>query len=176
MARGLLGQNSDIQMRHNRRGALKDADLVILAGTVADFRLDYGKILSPNSKVIMINRDSHQLKKNNPLYWKSDHLVQADVGLTLVFVNQHIKALGWKGVSNEWIKKLRERDDIVEQKHLKKMEERPSDGNINPIKLLGALNKVSDKNISTNYILYRLFPKTQLLLQMAVILLARQLI
>jgi len=32
MARGLLGRNSSIQFRHCRRDALKEADLVILAG------------------------------------------------------------------------------------------------------------------------------------------------
>lgn len=63
MARGLLGSKPKLQMRQNRRGALKEADLVIMAGAVADFRLDYGKLLSPNSKVVVINRDQKQLKK-----------------------------------------------------------------------------------------------------------------
>jgi acetolactate synthase-like protein len=63
MCRGLLGQKSPLQMRQNRRGALNEADLVIMAGTTADFRLDYGKLLSSNSKVVVINRDSTQLKK-----------------------------------------------------------------------------------------------------------------
>lgn len=34
MARGLLGKESPLQMRQNRRDALKDADLTILAGRV----------------------------------------------------------------------------------------------------------------------------------------------
>jgi len=32
MARGLLGQNSEIQFRQCRKDALKEADVVILAG------------------------------------------------------------------------------------------------------------------------------------------------
>ena len=32
MARGLLGQHSDLQIRQKRGEALKDADVVILAG------------------------------------------------------------------------------------------------------------------------------------------------
>jgi acetolactate synthase-like protein len=63
MARGLLGQNSDIQMRHCRKEALKEADVVVLAGTVADFRLGYGKVLSKKSKIITINRNKSQLTK-----------------------------------------------------------------------------------------------------------------
>ena len=33
MARGLLGRNSNLHIRQRRRDALKEADLVILAGT-----------------------------------------------------------------------------------------------------------------------------------------------
>ncbi len=63
MARGLLGPKSDIQMRHCRKEALKEADVVVLAGTVADFRLGYGKVLSKKSKIITINRNKSQLTK-----------------------------------------------------------------------------------------------------------------
>ncbi|KAI6192104.1 2-hydroxyacyl-CoA lyase 2 [Aphelenchoides bicaudatus] len=142
MCRGLLGQSSQLQMRQNRRGALKEADVVILAGTVADFRLDYGKLLSPNSKVVIINRDPKQLKKNMDFYWHGDHLLQADVGSTLVSLKEKLKAHQWNGASTEWIKKLRERDEAVEQRNAKKMEEKPADGNINPLKLLKTLDKV----------------------------------
>lgn len=38
MARGLLGRNSNLHIRQRRRDALKEADLVILAGT-ADSRV-----------------------------------------------------------------------------------------------------------------------------------------
>jgi thiamine pyrophosphate-dependent acetolactate synthase large subunit-like protein len=69
--------------------------------------------------------------------------VQADVGSTLVALNEKLKTTHrWKGASEDWIKKLRERDDAVEQKNAKKMDEKPADGNINPLKLLGALDKV----------------------------------
>lgn len=34
MARGLLGRNSNLHIRQRRRDALKEADLVILAGMV----------------------------------------------------------------------------------------------------------------------------------------------
>lgn len=77
MSRGLLGPQSEIQMRQNRKEALKEADVVILAGrdvmhygqlsmvlgTVCDFRLSYGRVLSSKSKVIAINRNRSQLTK-----------------------------------------------------------------------------------------------------------------
>ena len=63
MARGLLGKNSSIQFRHCRKDALKEADVVILVGTVCDFRLGYGKVLSKKSKIITVNRNKSQLTK-----------------------------------------------------------------------------------------------------------------
>ena len=45
--------------------ALKEADLVVLIGTVADFRLGYGKVLSRKSKIISVNRNKSQLTKVN---------------------------------------------------------------------------------------------------------------
>ena len=42
MARGLLGRDHPSQMRHKRRGALREADFVLLAGVPCDFQLDYG--------------------------------------------------------------------------------------------------------------------------------------
>lgn len=63
MARGMLGKNSPIQFRHCRKDALKEADVVILAGTVCDFRLGYGKVLSRKSKIISVNRDKKQLTR-----------------------------------------------------------------------------------------------------------------
>ncbi|KAL1467293.1 hypothetical protein MTO96_042280, partial [Rhipicephalus appendiculatus] len=56
MARGLLGRHSELQMRHCRRDALAQADVVILAGSVCDFRLSYGRVLSRKSKIIAVNR------------------------------------------------------------------------------------------------------------------------
>ena len=54
---GLLGKASPIQMRQERKDALRDADVVILAGAVCDFRLSYGRVLSRRSKIIAVNRD-----------------------------------------------------------------------------------------------------------------------
>jgi acetolactate synthase-like protein len=48
-------------MRHQRKEALKEADLVILAGTVCDFRLSYGRVLPRGVPIIAVNRDKDQL-------------------------------------------------------------------------------------------------------------------
>lgn len=53
-----------LHIRQNRRAALREADVVIMAGTVCDFRLDYGRSLSRKSKIIAVNRDPLAVSKN----------------------------------------------------------------------------------------------------------------
>jgi thiamine pyrophosphate-dependent acetolactate synthase large subunit-like protein len=51
MARGLLGHQEELWFRQNRATALKNADVIILCGTVCDFRLKYGGSLSRKAQV-----------------------------------------------------------------------------------------------------------------------------
>lgn len=67
MSRGLLGHNSPNHFHHKRKEALKNADLIILAGLPVDFRLNYGKGFSAEAKKITINLNKPELRKNiNP--------------------------------------------------------------------------------------------------------------
>ncbi len=64
MARGLLGPNHPVQYRHHRKEALREADLVLLAGVPNDFRLEYGRHISSQAKIIGVNRSLTDLNKN----------------------------------------------------------------------------------------------------------------
>lgn len=64
MARGLLGASDPLQFRHQRKQALREADLVLLAGTPCDFRLDYGRQIARGATLVSVNRDPVDLKKN----------------------------------------------------------------------------------------------------------------
>jgi len=64
MARGLMGRQHPLQMRHQRRKALKNADLVILAGMPCDFRLDYGRSFGSGTQIISVNRSKSDLRLN----------------------------------------------------------------------------------------------------------------
>ena len=64
MARGLLGRHSDIQFRHKRSAALKEADLVIVAGFPFDFRLGYGRAISSRATLIAANLSASEMRKN----------------------------------------------------------------------------------------------------------------
>src|SRR5204862_8033276 len=63
MARGLLGKENALQMRHHRKEAIKESDLIILAGVANDFRLDYGNHIG-SRPFISINRSQEDLTKN----------------------------------------------------------------------------------------------------------------
>ena len=58
MSRGLLGAAHRLQMRHRRKETLRRADLVILAGVPADFRLNYGRDIARDAVFISANRSS----------------------------------------------------------------------------------------------------------------------
>ncbi len=62
--RGLLGASHPLQFRHARGEALKEADVVLLAGVVMDFRLQYGLTIRGSTKIISINLDKTDLYKN----------------------------------------------------------------------------------------------------------------
>ena len=63
MARGLLGRDHPLQLRHKRREALKEADLVLLAGVPADFRLDYGNHIRRSAFYVSANRSAEDLNQ-----------------------------------------------------------------------------------------------------------------
>jgi acetolactate synthase-1/2/3 large subunit len=64
MARGLLGPSDPLQMRHKRKEALREADLVLLAGVPCDFRLDYGRQIARSATLVSVNRDGKALTLN----------------------------------------------------------------------------------------------------------------
>jgi len=138
MARGLLGRNSPIQMRQCRKEALKDADLVVLAGIVCDFRLGYGKVLSKRSKIISINRDKSQLNKNSGIFWKPTAALRGDVATAIVGISEGLK--GYK-CDPEWVKDLQGRDAKKEEKN-SEMGEQETDQHLNPIKVLHKLESM----------------------------------
>ena len=64
LARGLLGAGDLLQMRHRRKEALREADLVILAGVPCDFRLDYGRHIGRHAALVSANRSRSEIAKN----------------------------------------------------------------------------------------------------------------
>jgi acetolactate synthase-like protein len=104
MARGLLGRTHELQMRHNRGQALKEADCIIICGFPFDFRLGYGRGINKNGTLIAANLSSHELKKNR----RPDIALEMHAGDFLVALAE--RASGASGSWTEWIATLRERE------------------------------------------------------------------
>lgn len=138
MSRGLLGQKSAIQMRQCRKDALKEADVIILAGAVCDFRLGYGRSLGRKAKIIAVNRNKEQLYKNADMFWKPTVAVLGDVGTFVRDVASRL--IGYK-CDPEWVATLRERDEAKEATNEKMAEEIP-EKHLNPMKVFMELEKL----------------------------------
>ena len=113
-ARGLLGADHPLQMRHKRKEALKEADAVLLAGIPSDFRLDYGRQIGRRAALVAANRSAEDLVLNRRP-WLG---VQADAGLFLRALAAELAGGGRRWAA--WVERLRERDrardaEIAEQ-------------------------------------------------------------
>lgn len=113
MARGLLGADHPLQVRHKRRDALREADLVVLAGVPADFRLDYGNHIRRGAVLVSANRSRTDLRKNR----RPDVAILGDAALAVAAVADALPA-GERWAP--WRETLRTRDaardaEIVEQ-------------------------------------------------------------
>ncbi|MHB8147019.1 MAG: thiamine pyrophosphate-binding protein [Vulcanimicrobiaceae bacterium] len=133
MARGLLGRDHVLQMRHQRRQALRESDCVLLAGVPCDFRLDYGRHVRRHTKLIVANRSAKEARMNR----RPDIAAIGDAGL---FLERLAAALsdtnrGW----GPWIEALRARDRKREADI--EMQSRPQGEYVNPIAFFRALDR-----------------------------------
>ncbi len=104
MARGLLGRDHPLQLRHHRKQALRAADLVVLAGFPCDFRLDYGAQIRGKATLVGIHRSRADLMLNR----RPTIPLLADPGrfLCRLAAQPGPPAERWAG----WLGELRERD------------------------------------------------------------------
>jgi acetolactate synthase-1/2/3 large subunit len=101
MARGLLGRTHELQLRHHRGAALKQADVIVICGFPFDFRLGYGRGLNREATLIAANLSAHELRKNR----RPDITAEMHAGDFLVAVADRISSAGdrWRG----WLDELR---------------------------------------------------------------------
>eukprot|EP00753_Platysulcus_tardus_P000688 PLAT10643.1.p1 GENE.PLAT10643.1~~PLAT10643.1.p1 ORF type:complete len:561 (+),score=300.15 PLAT10643.1:244-1926(+) len=137
MARGLMGRYCELQMRQKRRQALRAADVIVLAGVVCDFRMDYGRVLNKRATIVSVNRSTHDMKLNSDMFWRCTQPVHGDPGAFLTALGDAWKAAGHAAATDErwapWIASLREREDAREAQNAKTAEMKV-DG-INPLRL-----------------------------------------
>lgn len=141
MARGLLGRDHPLQLRHKRREALREADCVLLAGAPCDFRLDYGTHIRRSATYISINRSHTDLTRNR----RPTVGLLADPALTLRTLATLLPALqpsSWQS----WLASLRARDD-ARNAEIAQQALAPT-GQINPLHLCREIDRqVTDNTI-----------------------------
>jgi acetolactate synthase-1/2/3 large subunit len=134
MARGLLGRDSPLQMRHARRNALREADCVLLAGVPCDFRLDYGKHVRRSATLIAANRSRKDARLNR----RPSIEAIGDAGRFLGMLAAHV---GDGAKRPAWIETLRARDAAREGEI--DAQAAASAAHVNPVAFFRALERAA---------------------------------
>lgn len=137
MARGLLGRNHRLQMRHARRQALREADLILLAGVPCDFRLDYGRHIPRRAFYIAANRSMHDLTLNR----RPDLGVLGDPSL---FLRELATRFRPGARCSAWLQTLRERDDARDE-DIRRKAHAPT-AHVNPVHLCREIDAIAPDN------------------------------
>jgi acetolactate synthase-1/2/3 large subunit len=138
MARGLLGRDHALQMRHQRRAALRESDCVLLAGVPCDFRLDYGRHVRRSATLIAANRSAKEARMNR----RPDIAAIGDAGVFLEGLAAPLAQAGRRWIS--WIEELRTRD-LKREAEIEEQAGRKGEW-VNPIAFLRALDQAAGES------------------------------
>jgi len=135
-ARGLLGARHARHFRHRRKEALREADLVLLAGVPCDFRLDYGRSIGRRAILVAANRSREDLLLNRRPAIAS----HGDPALFLIALAERCAPRAqWR----DWLEILRRRDHEREAEIARRAAD-PGEGGLNPLRLLTELDAFLD--------------------------------
>lgn len=131
--RGTLAPGDPMHFQLARRHAFAEADLIIIVGTPFDFRMGYGRRLSPTAKVVQIDLDYRTVGKNRDI----DLGIVGDAGTVLAAVTA--ASSGRRPDRRGWIGELR----VVEQAaYDKRLPRQHSDSSpIDPYRLVHEINE-----------------------------------
>jgi acetolactate synthase-1/2/3 large subunit len=137
MARGLLGPAHALQMRHQRRQALREADCVLLAGVPCDFRLDYGRHVRRSARLIAANRSARDARLNR----RPDVAAIGDAGQFLQALAAQAALASPPPAWSAWAAQLRQRDAAREVEI--DAQAAVAGAHVNPIALLREVDRVA---------------------------------
>ena len=136
MARGCLGKEDSFFLRHNRKHALKNADVVITAGVPLDFRLGYGSSINSDAKIIALNKSRKDLVKNRRPYLQ----LKGDPSRSIYEIAKIINTPDCK----VWLEELQQMEQERDNEILAQAE--MDTEFVNPIKACTTINDVLDEN------------------------------
>jgi len=136
MSRGCFNSSDKYFFRHNRKHALKNADVVVTLGVPLDFRLGYGFSVNKDATLISINKSKEDLNKNR----KPDIAIHADPTRIMHEIGKIINPPSCQ----EWIKELSVLEESRE-KEIQQFSETKTDF-VNPVYLCKTIDKLIDEN------------------------------
>ena len=135
MARGCFGSSDKYFFRHNRKHALKNADVVVTLGIPLDFRLGYGFSINKDATLISINKSKEDLNKNR----KPDIGMHADPSRIMHEIGKIINPPSCQA----WIEELTKLEENRE-KEIQQFSEIKTDF-VNPVYLCKTVDKLIDE-------------------------------
>ncbi len=135
MARGCFGSYDKHFFRHNRKYALKNADVVVTLGIPLDFRLGYGFSINNDATLIAVNKSKKDLNKNR----KPDIGIHADPSRIMHEIGKVINPPSCK----EWIEELTNLENNRE-KEIQQFSKYKTDF-VNPVHLCKTIDKFIDE-------------------------------
>ena len=136
MARGCFSSSDQYYFRHNRKHALKNADVVVALGVPLDFRLGYGFSINKEATLISVNKSKEDLNKNR----KPDIGIHADPTRIMHEIGKIINPPSCQ----EWIDELLILENKREEE-IQQFSETKTDF-INPVFLCKTIDKLVDDN------------------------------
>ncbi len=112
MGRGTVPPDSPEFLNRSRRSALKEIDLIILAGTLLDFRMRFGQTIPADAKIIQLDMDATLMGMNR----QTDIPLVGNLACSFELLNQEMKNQGVKLDFTPWRDRLREIEDEAEAK------------------------------------------------------------
>ncbi len=133
MARGLLGAEHPLLMRHHRSKALREADCVVLVGVPCDFRLGYGATIPRRTTVVSVHWDRRALFLNR----RPTVPIAADPAATVEALAAEVPAVAERFAP--FVSVLRERDRARERE-LDDLAAAETEDGLHPVAVFRALD------------------------------------
>jgi len=112
MGRGTVPWDSPQFLNRSRRDALSKTDCILLAGTLLDFRMRFGKAIPEDAKVIQLDMDNILMGQNR----QTDVPLVGNVGCSFEMLAEEMKNQGVRLDFASWRDELREIENEAEAK------------------------------------------------------------
>lgn len=135
--RGTLPPGDPHHFQLSRRYAFSNADVIVIVGTPFDFRMGYGRRLSPEATVVQIDLDYRTVGKNRDI----DLGIVGDASQVLAAVTQAASGHGENGAARRkvWLEELRAQEQQAREKRLPLLHSDASP--IHPYRLVHEINE-----------------------------------